>query len=272
MHIHPPAIPGRYGENVNVSAGERMLSVFVGGVLTSLALRQEKWGAAALAAPAGLLLWRGFSGRCPAYDALSMNTAVEDYKGQRTTRVITVNKAPEELYAFWRNFENLPAVMQNLVSVRVTGDGRSVWCAKGPGGRTVEWEAEITNDVPNERIEWRSLPGASVPNSGSVTFRRGAQDHGTIVEVAVEYAPPAGSLGVGIAKLMGRTPGQEIEEDLRRFKQLMETGEVPTTEGQSSGRGHRPLSHAIRPARRTADASSASPEVHTASAPLRPSL
>jgi uncharacterized membrane protein len=237
MTIKSPVIPGRYGENVNVSPGERMLSVFAGGVLTSWALRRGDWNAAALAAPAGLLLWRGFSGQCPAYRALRMNTAVEQHKGQHTRRVITINKSPEEVYSFWRNFENLIGVMQNLESVRVMENGRSVWRARGPAGKVIEWEAEITKDVPNERIEWRSLPGASVPNAGFVAFQPTPGSGATVVEVVVDYEPPAGTLGVSIAKLMGSTPGQEIDEDLRRLKQRLETGEVPTTKGQPSGRG-----------------------------------
>jgi uncharacterized membrane protein len=246
-------VPGRHGDNVNVGPGERMLSVFGAGVLISLALQRHDRHAAMLALPAGLLLWRGVSGHCPGYSALEINSAVEDYKGQRTRRVITINKPVQELYSFWRDFGNLPRFMQNLESVHAAADGTSTWRARGPAGRTVEWKAEITNDVANDLIEWRSLPGASVPNSGSVRFRSNAGSRGTVVEVTMEYQPPAGSLGEAVARIMGHSAGQQIDEDLRRFKQIMETGEVPTTEGQPSAHDRHSVLSALTSAVRRRD-------------------
>jgi uncharacterized membrane protein len=144
---------------------------------------------------------------------------------------LIINRAPEELYQFWHNFENLPRFMQHLESVRVTGEGRSHWVAKAPAGTSVEWDAEITEDRPNELIAWRSLEGADVENSGSVSFEKAPGNRGTIVRVEIAYNPPGGAIGAVIAKLMGEDPGQKAQEDLRCFKQVMETGEVIISEG-----------------------------------------
>ena len=229
-------VPGVRGPHVNVGPGERMLMAFAAGTMAAAAFRQKHWTAAALGAGGGVLLWRAVSGNCPLYGALGMNSAEADHKGQHTERVITINKSPEELYAFWRDFENLPRIMENLESVHTVDSNRSVWRAKAPVSGAVQWEAEITEDVPNQRISWRSVGSARVPNEGTVVFQRSSTGQGTIVRVSVSYQPPAGKLGLGVAKVMGRSPGKEIEQDLRRFKAVMEAGEVPTTEGQPSGR------------------------------------
>ncbi|HEY6199110.1 MAG TPA: SRPBCC family protein [Candidatus Binatia bacterium] len=154
----------------------------------------------------------------------------------RTGKSVHVNRPPEEVYNFWKNYENFPRFMYHLESVKVTGDKRSHWVAKAPAGMTVEWDAETIQDIPNERIAWRSLEGSTVPNRGEVRFERAPGGRGTIVRVAVEYRPPAGPIGAAIAKLFGREPGQQIREDLRRLKQLIEAGEIITTEGQPAGR------------------------------------
>ncbi|HVF86762.1 MAG TPA: SRPBCC family protein, partial [Pyrinomonadaceae bacterium] len=121
-------------------------------------------------------------------------------------------------------------------SVRVTDDKRSHWVAKAPAGTTVEWDAEVYNEKQNEMIAWRSLEGADVDNAGSVHFERASGGRGTVVKVSLKYDPPGGVIGATIAKLFGEAPDQQIQEDLRRLKQVMEAGEIPTTEGQSSGR------------------------------------
>jgi uncharacterized membrane protein len=140
-------------------------------------------------------------------------------------KAITVNRSPEELYRFWRDFQNLPRFMDHLDSVEVT-DGRSHWRAKAPAGRTVEWDAEIVEDRPNELIAWRSVDGADVPNSGVVRFKPAPGDRGTEVHVELTYEPPGGALGATIAKLFGEEPEQQVASDLRHFKQVMEAGEV----------------------------------------------
>ena len=151
--------------------------------------------------------------------------------GTRVKKSIIINRAPEELYQFWRDFENLPRFMKHLEAVRVTGEGRSHWVAKAPAGGSVEWDALITEDRPNEMIAWRSLEGADVENNGSVSFERAAGGRGTIVRVEMEYNPPGGTLGSWIAKLFGEEPGQQAQEALRCFKQVVETGEVIVSEG-----------------------------------------
>ena len=154
----------------------------------------------------------------------------------RVAQSVTINRAPEELYRFWRDFQNLPRFMKHLESVREWGDGRSHWAAKAPTGTTVEWDAEITEDRPNELIAWRSLEGADVDSVGSVRFIRAPGGRGSIVKVEMRCSPPAGMVGATLAKLLGKDPGRQIKENLRRFKQIMEAGEIITTEGQPAGR------------------------------------
>ena len=163
-------------------------------------------------------------------------TALDVYNAQQLSRdkndsavrvhTVTVNRAPDELYRFWRDFENLPRFMSHLESVRITGERRSHWVAKAPAGTTVEWDAEITKDIPGQLIAWRSVEGAEVENSGVVRFDRAPGGRGTEVRVELFYDPPGGLLGAGVAKLFGEEPGTQIKGDLRRFKQVMETGEV----------------------------------------------
>lgn len=147
-----------------------------------------------------------------------------------------VNRSPEECYAFWRNFENLPRFMAYLESVRITGDRRSHWVANGPGGTRLEWDAGLESETPNEGITWRSLPGSAVDHSGTVEFERLPGGRGTIVRVQMDYGNMADALAPPAAALFGRDPEQIIRKELYRFKQVIETGEVITTEGQPSGR------------------------------------
>lgn len=156
-------------------------------------------------------------------------------------RSITINRSPESVYQFWRTFENLPRFMAHLESVRDEG-AVSVWRAKAPAGLSVEWRAEITLDRRNEQIAWRSLEGASVPNRGTVCFKKAPGDRGTEVVVELKYDPPGGALGAAIAKLFGEEPGQQIGGDLRRLKQVLETGSVVHSDASI----HRGM-HAARP-------------------------
>jgi uncharacterized membrane protein len=155
---------------------------------------------------------------------------VDASKAQKIERAFTVHgRTSGELYQYWRRLENLPRIFQHLESVTELDGRRSRWVAKAPAGQTVEWEAEIVNEVPGERIAWKSLPGARVPNAGTVQFRKDPAGHGTEIKVTLEYEPPAGKLGMAIARLMGEEPAVQVREDLRRFKQLMETGEIPVS-------------------------------------------
>lgn len=149
-----------------------------------------------------------------------------------------VNRAPEEVYGFWRRFENLPRFMKHLESVEELGDGRSRWKARGPAGTEVEWDATIIADVPGEVITWRSLEDSDVDNAGAVRFEAAPGGRGTIVKVNIHYNPPAGVIGATVAKLFGEEPEQQLDDDLRRFKQVLEVGEVVVSEGTLLGAGY----------------------------------
>jgi uncharacterized membrane protein len=151
-------------------------------------------------------------------------------------RSIIINETPESLYQRWHDFETLPQFMSHLISVENTGEKRSHWVAKGPAGSRVEWDAEMSEDVPNQLIAWRSLPGADVDNTGSVRFEPATGGRGTIVRVDMHYRPPAGKAGAWIAKMLGQSPEKQLAVDLLRFKQMVETGEIARTEGQPAGR------------------------------------
>lgn len=159
----------------------------------------------------------------------------EPHEGVLRVRAITVRRSPEDVYRYWRDFSNLPRFMRNLQAVEPLGGNRSHWVTKGPAGTSVEWDAELTEDVPNELIAWQSLPGAAVENSGRVLFQAAPGDRGTEVRVELRYSPPAGALGVKVAQLFGKEPKQQLQDDLRAFKQMLETGEIACSEGSLGG-------------------------------------
>lgn len=169
-------------------------------------------------------------------DVISALQHSRDRRPLKVEKVVAIDRGAQELYSFWRQFDNLPRFMRHLESVRVVGETRSHWVAHGPAGSRVEWDAEVTDDRPGELIAWRSLPGADIDNSGSVRFERAPGGRGTFVRVRLEYNPPGGFFGASVAKLFGEDPETQVQRDLYRFKQVMETGQVTTTEGQSAGR------------------------------------
>lgn len=171
-----------------------------------------------------------------AYAAVKTITNRDVARDVHVETSITIDQSPEELYAFWRDFKNLPLFMRNLQSVEERDQNRSHWVAKTPEGVRVEWDAEIFNEKENELIAWRSLETADVVNAGTVRFERAPGNRGTYVRVVMNYNPPAGKLGEVLAQVLGAEPSQLIKEDLRRLKQLFETGEIATIAGQSSGR------------------------------------
>ena len=226
----------------NVGDAERIVSGVAGGALITYGLKAGGLFGTAISLLGGGLLYRGATGHCHAYDAANFSTA--DKAGKReanpTNRVhvkkaVTINKSPAELYSFWRNFENLPQFMTHLESVKTTGEKTSHWVATAPLGTTVEWDAEITSEQENSRIGWKSIEGSEIPNSGVVEFLP-TTNRGTEVKVTLTYEPPAGYVGSLVAKLFGEEPNQQVTDDLRRFKQLMESGTIMKTEGQPSGR------------------------------------
>lgn len=156
-------------------------------------------------------------------------------RGVKLVRAVTIRKPAEELYAFWRDVENLPQVVPAPVAITALSATESHWVVSAPGDTTVEWDSLVINDHPGSLIAWRSREGASIPNAGSVRFEAAPGDEGTEVTVALEYDPPGGKLGAFFAKFSGKEGGQQVERTLKRFKALMEAGEIPTIEGQSVG-------------------------------------
>lgn len=218
-------------EAVNVNNYERVASNVGGGVLAAYGLYRMDLIGLGLAALGGALLYRGTTGHCHAYQALGINTAdggssksLAEKGGTRVEKQITINRPPSEIYDFWRNFENLPKVMNNLESVQVLDERRSHWTAKAPMGTSVEWDAEITDEQKNRRISWRSLKGADVDNTGSVMFEGTNNGRSTDLTVVLEFLPPGGALGSAVAWLFGENPEQQLDEDLQKFKRTIERG------------------------------------------------
>lgn len=154
----------------------------------------------------------------------------------RIRKSLNINRPPEACYRFWRDFENFPGFMQHVDEVRLLDATRSHWRVRAPLGRQVEWDAEIVSDIPSQQLGWRTLANAEIEHSGVVRFAPGIGGRGTKVEIDLSYRAPLGKAGAQLARLFGEEPSQQIEQDLRRFKQLIETGEIPTTVGQPAGR------------------------------------
>jgi uncharacterized membrane protein len=234
--------------STNVAEPERWLSVVAGSAIAAYGLTRRSVSGAVMALLGGAFVWRGATGNCPVYSQLGVSTAgdgTEDArnqvsvpygKGIRVEKSTTIDAPAASLYVFWRNFANLPRFMSHLESVTVIDEKRSHWVANGPAGIDAEWDAEVINEIPNELIGWRSVEGSRVDNAGSVHFTRAAGGRGTTVKVILRYDPPGGVLGSLFARLFGEDPAMQVQEDLRKFKQLVETGEIATIEGQSTGR------------------------------------
>jgi uncharacterized membrane protein len=228
----------------NLSEIERWASIGAGAGLAAYGLSRLKSNGWLYAGLGALLLRRGVTAHCDLYEAVGINTApVADdtraaLRGSRGVNVlesVTINRPIEQLYRFWRNLENLPQFMRHLESVEKITDTISHWRAKGPAGTIVGWDAEIFNEIPNKLIAWRSLEGADVVSAGSVNFDADPGGRGTRVTVHLQYNPPLGKVGAAIAKLFGADAETEIREDLRRFKQLLEAGDMPATAARSRG-------------------------------------
>ncbi|MBI4780103.1 MAG: SRPBCC family protein [Oscillatoriophycideae cyanobacterium NC_groundwater_1537_Pr4_S-0.65um_50_18] len=220
----------------SVSETERWASLIGGGTLVLAGLRQGSLRGVLTALAGGTLVHHGVTSKKSIKE--TVGDAVGANQSIKVEKSVTIqNKSPEELYHFWRNFANLPAFMKHLKSVQVIDLQRSHWVANAPGGATIEWDAEIVNDQENKLISWASIEGSEVDNAGFVRFQSAPAGRGTEVKVVLEYSPIGGILGSAIAKLFGEEPEQQIGDDLRRFKQLMEAGEIATTENQSTGRG-----------------------------------
>jgi uncharacterized membrane protein len=214
----------------NLSSLERIVSALGGAVLIALGLSQRRRTGWITAGLGSVLAARGISGNCKLYEALGVSTAPELHsprisvhgnRGIKVEKTFVVHRPPAELFRTWRNFGNLPHFMAHLESVEVLDGKRSRWTARGPAGRQVHWDAEVINEHADEMIAWRSLPGADVDNAGTVRFH--PVPGGTEVRIALEYNVPGGMLGAALARIFHAEPSQEIEADMMRFKQMMES-------------------------------------------------
>ncbi|GGJ82876.1 SRPBCC family protein [Deinococcus aquiradiocola] len=205
--------------DTNVGQEQRIISGAAGGLLALLGARKRGPLGLLMAAAGGYLVYRAATGNDPVMQAAGGGTVAS--KPIFVEHSVVIDRPAQQVYDYWRKLENLPHIMSHLESVTVLDDRRSRWVAKAPLGSHVEWEAEIVNDKPGERIGWHSLPGATVDNAGSVQFESLAGG-GTRVHVALSYRPPAGPLGAAVAKMFGSEPSQQIAEDLQKFKQAFE--------------------------------------------------
>ncbi|HVH56091.1 MAG TPA: SRPBCC family protein [Vicinamibacterales bacterium] len=221
----------RIRQHRNISDTERWVSMAGGAGLAAYGLTRGRTQGWVLAGLGALLFRRGMRGHCDVYHLLGLNTAGtgEDTRqalggsaGVIVEESVVINRPIAELYRFWRNLENLPRFMSHLESVERITDTLSRWRAKGPAGSTVEWNAEIINEVPDQVIGWRSIEGSDVVSAGSVNFDEAAVGRGTRVRVRLQYSPPGGKLGDAVARLFGSDAATEIRQDLQRFKQLVE--------------------------------------------------
>jgi uncharacterized membrane protein len=228
----------------NLSTTERAASALAGVACVIFGLRRRSVGGAMLMAGGSVLIARGASGFCPAHawagvaaaNGRDTRSALGGAGGIRVAESVTIQKNAEELYRFWRNLENLPRFMSHLTSVTESDGGRSHWVAQAPAGTSVEWDAEIIQDLPNEMLAWRTVKHADVISAGSVHFKQTGRENETHIRVTLQYEPPAGRAGAAVAWMFGKEPSQTIREDLRRCKSLLEAGEIATTAGQPRGK------------------------------------
>jgi len=221
-----------FRDAMNVHPAERWASVLAGAALAAAGFRKRSPGGIALALAGVELARRGATGHCFLYEAFGVRTAphgqgdsisVPYELGVRIDRSIVIDRPPEEVYRFWRNLSNLPKFMRNLESVEEMEGKRSHWKMKTAAGRTVEWDAVIHNELANELIAWRSLPGSDVDSAGSVWFK-GTPTGGTEVRVEMQFNPPGGAVGATIASLLGADPEKQMAEALENLKEELESG------------------------------------------------
>ena len=223
----------------NVNSTERIVSGAAGGALLTYGLKSGGIGGTLLSVLGGAMLYRGATGHCHVYDAVGISTKGNNPLGTEkspfnkhtlsgrvhVTEIIRIDRPANDVYSFWKNFENFPQFMDHVESVTRNPDGTWHWKAKAPLGSSVEWNARVTSDIENERIGWQSLDGSDVPNSGVVEFR-GTPDDATEVTVTLTYEAPAGKFGQWAAWALGEEPSIQVADDLRRFKEMIERGDA----------------------------------------------
>lgn len=231
----------RTRDRVNLMQVDRWGYVAAGAALLAWGMRRRGLLGGGAGGMAAWLMYQAYTGNNPMFEPLDIRVNRHPAEtGASETIVVedalTIGKPREEIYRFWRDLNNLPRFAPWVRKVEVLDELRSRWEVEGPHGAGMQWESEITRDIPNEEIGWRTTANRSVANFGSVSFRDAPAGRGTIVRVHLEYVSPAGSLGAAVARLMGRAPQSMVEQSLRSLKQLLEAGEVATVDGQSSGR------------------------------------
>ena len=214
---------------INVGRQERNASMVGGATLMLSGLRniarKRFLPGLAMMVAGGLFFYRGKTGHCDLYQAAGIDTAGSGEKAVRVEQFLTINRTPQQVYDFWRNQENLPRFLRHIESVQMTGEQSSHWKARGPAGTSLEWDAEMVEDYPGQLILWRSVGDADLPNEGSVEFREAPDGRGTEVKLTIRYYPPGGAAGKIAARLADTITARQIEEDLKRLKQILETGE-----------------------------------------------
>lgn len=230
--------------SVNIGEVERLASAVAGGLLAAYGVRRKGWSGLGLAIVGVELVRRGMTGHCMAYEAMGVSTKdgklqidkrrnpeLDPSKAVKARGVATIRRPRSELYRMWRDFSQLPRFMQHLERVDVMSPTRSHWVTKGPAGTSIEWDADIIAERDGEYIEWASVAAADVPNRGTVQFVDAADGDGTEVIVTLEAEPPAGKVGDFVARLFGRSPQQEVEDAVKRFREAAER-HAPLSSGQ----------------------------------------
>jgi uncharacterized membrane protein len=224
----------------HTSTEARLASLVSGAALLTLAARDRSWRGVGLAIAGAPLVWRGATGNWPVPRSVAdrLPESLSNLSLPATVETsVTIDRPRQELWEFWRKLENLPRFMRHLESVEELGDGRSHWVGKSPVGLRVDWDAEIVEEREGRLLSWRSLPGSRIHNAGSVFFEDATGGRGTVVRVVMEVSPGGGlGLGRAVGRVLGPITSQQVHEDLRRFKSLLEAGEIPTTVGQPAGR------------------------------------
>ena len=229
-------------QQTNTAMPERVISAVSGGTLLGFGLKRGSLLGAAMTVAGGDLLLRGLTGHSMLYQLLGARATGQDDAEQprrgdqapEVTRSVTVRAPADALYRQWRDPQQLSRIMGDEITVTSAGDGALHWAVQTPVGKTVEWDARITDDEPGKRIAWQSDDGAPVPNNGSVEFRPAPADHGTEVILHLRFDPLGGALGDAVAKMLDIVPGITVKTALRRSKSLAETGEIPTNAGPAA--------------------------------------
>jgi uncharacterized membrane protein len=229
---------------VNVNQLERGASALLGGALLIFSLKRRSPAGAVLTLAAGELLYRGISGHCHLYQILGLSTtdgrqwqeAGAPADAMQVERSITIGKPADQLYRIWREPGNLSQIMGHFAEVTAVSENHMHWLVRGPLGQSRQWDVQVVEDHPGELLHWESLEGAELPNEGTVRFHPAPSDWGTEVTLRLRFRVPGGAIGAAAVKLLPVAPSLLVSKALRRFKSLVETGEIPTTERQPAAR------------------------------------